>query len=125
MTAGYQNDMPVIRRCQYLMRENARIDSWRLLDLGAERCVGVDPVNSDLGRIVECDQHMLRRNVGCHVNGAMRQRDRRAMRAKRARCGVDPERAHMMVGARDTHARGTVTAGNIKKSAGCVRPDVL
>ena len=73
MAAGNQNDVTFIRHRQNLMRKDARIYVRRLRDFSTERRIRIDSVNPYGGRVVERDQHMLRRNIGRHVDGPVRQ----------------------------------------------------
>ena len=91
----------------------------------AERRVGIDPVDPERAWTIECDQHMLRRNVGGQVDGSCGQRDGMAMRCQRASRRIDPKSAHVMHGAHGPGAGRAAAARNIEVLPRGVRPRVL
>ena len=103
MAAGDEDHRPVVQPHPHLMRVDAGVDRFRLVDLRTRRRIGIDPVDPDAARIAERDQQVLGGNVGRHVDRPGRQRDRSAMRRQCPGNRVDAKRGHMVFVAGRTH----------------------
>ncbi|MCX7138055.1 MAG: hypothetical protein NTW47_15805 [Proteobacteria bacterium] len=125
VAAHDQDGEPVVRRHAYLVGVNAEVQILCLFDFVAQRRIRIDAVDVQRARVVECNQHVFRWNIGGHVDGAHRQRNRLAMRLQRAACRIYAESAHMVVGAGRAGARRAAARRNIKMAARRVRPRVM
>ena len=112
-------------RRQNLVGKDAGVRAGWLRHLGPESRVGIDLPDPHAGRIVKGDEHMLRRNIGGHVDRPMRQRNRLAVRAEGPGRGIDSKRADMMFCARLAHTGGAVAARRVKESMRDMRPNIL
>ena len=127
VAARYQDDLLVVAAHPDLVRIDPGIDRLRLTrPLAPGGPVAVDPVDAEPARIAERDEDVFGRDVGRHVDGAGRQRDRLAVRAERARCGIDAERGDVVLGPdHPADPRCAVARRDIEKPPRPVRPSAV
>src|SRR5580704_8178458 len=80
VSASSQDDVPVVWHRQHLMRENPGLDAEWLSDFRPESRIGINPIYPDPRRIVKCHQHVVRRDIGRHVDWPVWQRYRFTVR---------------------------------------------